>query len=174
MGYEDDRPEGERPDLSWASTRAMVLALYARRREQGWVEDTCTLAKYTPSVVPWWQGGKPRFEHLEVAGYWVMEELKERRVRDHAACLAQMKRASTRHLLSEWLHIARIVGWYSPAYDSEPSYGVSYEDIKNELATREHIPNKVEAKALRRAAATQHRKNKLRGPVAQRLRAVAL
>lgn len=77
--------------------------------------------------------------------------------------MSWMKTRSTRELLGTWLHIARITGWYSPAYESiEPGYGVTYEDIKAELATRAHIPNKFEARHQRRGLAMMHRKNKLR------------
>jgi hypothetical protein len=72
-----------------------------------------------------------------------------------------------------WLNSARACGgWWSPV-DKNCEYGHKFEDIKAELDTREHIPNKKEARALRRAAALQHRGNKRR-PVAQRLRAAAL
>jgi hypothetical protein len=42
-------------------------------------------------------------------------------------------------------------GSYSPFYPSGPHFSV--DDIKVELATREHVPNKAEAKAIRQAKA---------------------
>lgn len=41
-------------------------------------------------------------------------------------------------------------------------HGTTYDDIKAELAKREHIPNKIEGKRSRRTAAMMHRKSKLR------------
>lgn len=64
-----------------------------------------------------------------------------------------MKKTSTRQLL-QWLNYARKCGggFWSPS-GSSGKYGYRWDDLKKELATREHIPNKKEAKALRRAAA---------------------
>ena len=47
--------------------------------------------------------------------------------------------------------IHRVGGhWYSPGGSDS---GYSLDEVKAELATREHVPNKPEAKALRREAA---------------------
>jgi hypothetical protein len=80
------------------------------------------------------------------------------RGRAYAEGLVRMKRAGTRQILG-WLSSARVYG---------ECHGVSYEDLKIELATREHVPNKIEAKEQRRAVALRHRKNKLRGSVSAR------
>lgn len=67
-----------------------------------------------------------------------------------------LPKLSTRTLM-HYLEWARLHGAYFPfGYDgSGPS--VSFEAIKVELAKRPHVPNKVEAKVLRRQKATQHR-----------------
>lgn len=64
-----------------------------------------------------------------------------------------LKTAHTRKLLG-WLRRARACGngSYSPC-DQAPGTFISIEALKAELATREHIPNKAEAKAKRQAAA---------------------
>ena len=63
-----------------------------------------------------------------------------------------LKRAHTRQLLN-WLRAARACGGsYSPCEEATGTF-LSISDLKAELATREHIPNKAESKALRQAAA---------------------
>lgn len=55
-------------------------------------------------------------------------------------------------LLLKWLELARSFGG---AYDPTENHnaGISVEELKKELATREHIMNKVEGEAYRRARA---------------------
>ena len=56
-------------------------------------------------------------------------------------------------LLLEYLALARkFGGWYSPV-GSHSDIGYTYEELKAEAAKREHIPNKIEAKELRRRRA---------------------
>jgi hypothetical protein len=56
----------------------------------------------------------------------------------------------TKELL-QFLNSARACGgWYSPYDKNGPGYTVA--EIKEVLKTREHIPNKKEAKELRRKA----------------------
>jgi len=66
-----------------------------------------------------------------------------------------LKNAHTRQLL-KWLKRARHGGLYSPC-EQAPGTFLSIEEIKAELATREHIPNKAEAKTKRQAAAKHRR-----------------
>lgn len=57
-------------------------------------------------------------------------------------------------LLLKWLDLARKCnGSYSPTGCSSSEFQITVEDLKVELATREHIPNKREAKAIRQARA---------------------
>lgn len=112
--------------------------------------------------------GRYERREIETIHFWVDIELEERRKINHEAALAHIKQAHTRELLL-WLDLTRSFGgWYSPCQKSERHFGYRAEDIKAELATREHIPNKVEARNLRRAAALMHRKNKLRCSPGQR------
>lgn len=63
-----------------------------------------------------------------------------------------LKRAHTRQLLN-WLRAARACGGaYSPC-DQAPGTFLSITALKTEPATREHIPNKAESRAIRQAAA---------------------
>lgn len=76
-----------------------------------------------------------------------------------------LPKLSTRTLM-HYLEGARLNGAYFPFWiASGPS--VSFEAIKVELAKRPHVPNKVEAKALRRQKAAQH---KGRAPRPKKLR----
>jgi len=60
-----------------------------------------------------------------------------------------LKSTNTRKLL-DWLNQAR-VGYID---ESDPAYwNFSIEELKEELATREHVINKAEAKEFRRKAA---------------------
>lgn len=69
---------------------------------------------------------------------------------DHTEKL--LKGAHTRQLLN-WLQRARRCGGgYSPC-DQAPGTFLSVTALKAELATREHIPNKAESRAIRQAAA---------------------
>jgi hypothetical protein len=65
-----------------------------------------------------------------------------------------LKDRHTRELL-RMLNDARPSGFYWVDYPSGPKYSV--EDIKAELATREHIPNKAEAKKIRQQKAKEKR-----------------
>ena len=66
-----------------------------------------------------------------------------------------LKEAHTRRLL-DWLRRARACGGsYSPCDEAMGTF-LSISDIKTELSTREHIPNKQEGEANRRAAARRH------------------
>lgn len=63
-----------------------------------------------------------------------------------------VEKLPTRQLL-EYLKLARKCGgWYSPL-GPDAKVGYSIEVLKMELATREHVPNKPEARARRQAAA---------------------
>ena len=67
-----------------------------------------------------------------------------------------LKEAHTRELLG-WLRAARACGGsYSPCDESLGTF-LSIEDLKGELATREHIPRKAESAAIRRKAAQNSR-----------------
>jgi hypothetical protein len=60
--------------------------------------------------------------------------------------LSEMK---TRELLALRNHCYSTGGWYSPYDSSGPGYHI--EEVLDELDTREHIPNKLEARNIRRA-----------------------
>lgn len=67
---------------------------------------------------------------------------------------------STRELM-DYLDCARkFGGFYSPW---EGSTGYTIEEIRAELATREHVPNKQEAKALRQKQAKAQKSIERRG-----------
>lgn len=56
-------------------------------------------------------------------------------------------------LLLEYLNLARkFGGWYSPV-DSHSDIGYTFDELKAEADKREHVPNKLEAKELRRRRA---------------------
>jgi hypothetical protein len=57
----------------------------------------------------------------------------------------------TKELL-QWLNAARRCRTYDPFYEGK-GYGFSIKELKNELSKREHIPNKKEAKEIRRQKA---------------------
>ncbi len=61
---------------------------------------------------------------------------------------------STRELLQYLDWARKFNGWYSP-FDNGTGY--TTDEIKAVLATREHIPNKAEAKVARQAEARQKR-----------------
>lgn len=63
---------------------------------------------------------------------------------------------STRELLVYLKFARRFYGWYCP-WDHKYDNVYTSEEIKTELAKREHIPNKKEGKALRREAARRKR-----------------
>lgn len=56
----------------------------------------------------------------------------------------------TRVLLDYLKHARACGGWYSP-WDSDTGYTI--EELKAELATRPHVPNKAEAKRIRQEKA---------------------
>ena len=68
--------------------------------------------------------------------------------------LKPLSEYSTRQL-KQILDSARACGGSYQPYDYGPAY--EFSDIKAEMDTREHIPNKKEAKALRREAAKRGR-----------------
>lgn len=198
MSYEgsvlgdEDEPFTTRPDLDWATWRDLWYALYIkpypeskfgyvtrhvqnqsaewiiwRQKWCAWYEAKKQGIEPTKPLTPSWFR-----EEVEVELHWVRAELEDRREANLQQSLRAIKKTPTRELLG-WLQSARACGgWWSPV-DKNSEYGHKFDDIKAELDTREHIPNKKEARALRREAALQHRKNKRR-PVAQRLRAAAL
>ncbi len=73
--------------------------------------------------------------------------------------LPALSSLTTRHLLAlrDGCHRCG-AGWFSEIDSSGPGYYL--QDILSELGTREHIPNKKEAAALRRASRPQKRKLK--------------
>lgn len=74
-----------------------------------------------------------------------------------------LKKVPTRQLLT-WLRKARAVGgWYTPGDHKDPhSRGATINQLKAELSTREHVPNKRESKELRQAAAKRPQKKVLK------------
>lgn len=70
-----------------------------------------------------------------------------------------LHRETTRELL-RWLHVARKSGWFDPTYNY--SARITYEEIKEVLATRPHVPNKAEGRRRRQESARRGKKNKLR------------
>ena len=68
----------------------------------------------------------------------------------------RLKATHTREL-KQMLDSARACGgWYSPSGDSS-GWGYTFADLKAEMDTREHLPNKKEGKELRRAASRKGR-----------------
>ena len=87
--------------------------------------------------------------------YWLgVEDLSGRALcsRGRAAWKPPAADMSTRELLFTLGKARACGGWYSP-YDANGGPGYTVEELKAELAGREHVPNKPEGKALRRAAA---------------------
>ena len=160
-----DEPMTERPDLSWATWHDLWYAIRFRQYPEATFGH---VARYSRQYTEWSVRELRGYRtEVEVELHWVQVELDERRARQVAQEQADIHQAPTRQLM-EWLRMARACGgWWSPC-DSHSGYGYKFDDIKAELDTREHIPNKKEARAIRRQASLQHRKNKLRGPVAQR------
>lgn len=74
-----------------------------------------------------------------------------------------LKKVHTRQLIS-WLRKARATGgWYTPGDHKDPhARGATIEQLKAELATREHIPNKKESKEQRQEAAKRPQKKVLK------------
>lgn len=156
---------GERPDLSRATYWDLWYAVTCLNPEiRGLPETTID--------VPLWEIDPvtKRYQRTSLATcrFWADVEFAERRRLNHDRAIEEIKAAHTRELL-KWLDYTRTFGgWYSPCQKSERDYGFSAEDIKAELSTREHIPNKLEARNLRREAALMHRKNKKRCNPGQR------
>lgn len=64
-----------------------------------------------------------------------------------------LKKTHTK-VLKQYLDGARKCGgWWSPCGDGSSSFGFTFDEIKAELDTRPHIPNKKESKELRQAKA---------------------
>ena len=72
--------------------------------------------------------------------------------------LEYLKSIDTRQLMS-WRERAYACGGYYTPFDHKSNSAMifSIEDIKAELGTREHIPNKQEAKALRQQKAKERK-----------------
>ncbi len=69
--------------------------------------------------------------------------------------MAWLEKHHTRELIQMMNGARKTGGFYRPFEWSQDEYSV--DDVKEVLATREHIPNKKEAKVLRRAAAKKGR-----------------
>jgi hypothetical protein len=94
-----------------------------------------------PRDVHWQRWQKERVKRMKAARLDFTGHLKTFHTRE----LMQMHRDGS------------IQGWANFGILAEVSYSEKIETmVRAELATREHIPNKTEAKALRRAAATKH------------------
>lgn len=65
-----------------------------------------------------------------------------------------LKTLHTKQLMNLRKEAIAIGGYVWTAYETNE---VTIEQIKAELATREHVPNKIEAKALRQQAAKEKR-----------------
>lgn len=63
----------------------------------------------------------------------------------------ELKKYHTKQLI-KILNVARACGGYYSPYDDN-SNGFTFDQIKDELATREHVPNKIEAKRIRQELA---------------------
>jgi hypothetical protein len=68
---------------------------------------------------------------------------------------------STRELI-KWLNISRVSDGIDPTNSDGYSCWVTYEEIKEVLATRPHIPSKVEGRRRRQEAARRGKKPKHR------------
>ena len=66
-----------------------------------------------------------------------------------------LKSLHTRELMG-YLRLARAFGGRFCPADHNYNPSISIDDIKAELATRPHVPNKQEGKEARRKAALQH------------------
>ncbi len=64
----------------------------------------------------------------------------------------ELKELHTRQLMYYLKHSRACGNWYSPCC-SESSFGFTFDEIKEELNTREHIPNKREARKIRQEKA---------------------
>lgn len=122
-------------------------------RTPGKPEISCVVHGIAPAV---------RFTSKGYDGYGCekcMEADKERREAAKNTVNAQhlvfLRGLSTRELLSMLNSTRRLGGHYQPAYPFGPSY--TADEIKTVLADRPHVPNKAEAKELRRQKAHQKR-----------------
>ncbi len=110
----------------------------------------------------WWvQDG----ERVSVDVPWAEAEaeMSRRHLVNHERALSEIRSTPTR-LLLKWLDLTRrFGGWYSPCQKSERHYGFHADDIRAELATREHVPNKTEARERRRSAALMHSEQRIPG-----------
>lgn len=150
--------EDTRPDLSWARGHDLVNALNSVHPD---IREPDTVVRVQSVVSYAYDPGGFKYQRTEVERRWIIVELEERRKAEHEQGLAELRRRSTRELLL-YLNYARAFGgWFSPC-DSSSSYGFFYDDIKAELATRPHIPGKLEAKANRQKAARNARFGKNR------------
>ncbi len=125
--------------------------------------DLALRCAVTVSYFSHWQEGLAYRECFNAMYLDVSAELDRRRASNLEQSRAEIKRTGTRELLRWLAFCRRYGGWYCPSdHKSFGAMGHRFDDIKAELATREHVPNKLEARADRRAAATMHRRNKLR------------
>lgn len=141
----DTGDNGEAPDLTGFLTKDLTDALSWAPREAGW-EGYAHVTRLKPYLC------------TEVSCDHVRAELTRRRQLLLDYYLAMLKHIPTRRLL-RMLAIARANGgWYcySPNPRDCAGCGFNCEDIKTELATREHVPNKREGQETRRQTATRH------------------
>jgi len=66
--------------------------------------------------------------------------------------LTPIENMPTRQLLEYLRRARKFGGWYSP-HGANARFGYGIRQLKTELATREHVPNKLEARAKRQAVA---------------------
>lgn len=83
---------------------------------------------------------------------WVTTDRKSQRnalLSKYATKQELLKATSTRQLLG-WRVLCYKFGTWNPIDKNHTEYLLTINDIKNELATREHIPNKIESRLLRK------------------------
>lgn len=143
-GYREEEVEINLADFVWNDLR---LGLIDAPREDGW-EGSAVVVHWADRTKVYWVSCDDVRAELERRS----RAMEERR-------LKALKTAHTRQLL-KWLdHARRFGGFFSPC-DSKSDYGWNYAEIKAELATRPHIPGKLEARAKRQEAARQARSGK--------------
>lgn len=149
-------------DLSWAGIRDLVDALTMAMPVKSY-DGTHMEPERAAHVVRLY----PTHQHAEVSCDEVRAELARRRDERHGRSLALIRNTSTRGLLRLLDCTRRCGGWWTDGDGHDRNaIVVSYDDLKAELATREHVPGRLEARELRRAAATEHhgpKKHKLSG-----------
>ena len=139
-------------DLSWALVSDLVDALEMARPMKSF-DGTHMGPERAAQVVRLY----PTHQHAEVSCDEVRAELTRRREARLEASLTLIRKTPTRGLLVLLDCARRCGGWWTHGDHKDPNaIGVSYDDIKAELATREHVPGKLEARELRRADATEH------------------